>query len=80
MLGIKNQLSGIDEIVHTAGVDIATLMDWILYLDFPAKKENGIWIAEKKAVKKWLSLRKPMPEPKEPDIRIQTKKPQKRRW
>jgi len=58
MLGIKNQLSGIDEIVHTAGVDIATLMDWILYLDFPAKKRKRYLDCREKGSQKMAFIAK----------------------
>ena len=72
-------LKGIDEISMYIGFNRADVYDWIVHCDFPAKRVNGIWVAKKSAVKKWLKWFKPQKPVGQLTIRKQ-RKIIKRRW
>jgi len=73
-------LKGIDKIAEFAGFNSATIIDWIFFCDFPAKKtDDGIWVARKSSIRRWLKQYKPQKPVDHLTIRPE-QKIKKRRW
>lgn len=75
------QLRGIDAIMKYLELqDISTVQDWIIGYDFPARKENGIYVAFVFDIKKWRSAHPDVQETPRADFAVIQYRTIKKKW